>query len=76
MRKIVAWLLCLCLVLGSAVCVAEGGTFVPGTYEGSGKGFSETTPVTVKITVDENGITAAEIEGAGEQPFGIPQFEA
>ena len=35
MRKIVAWLLCLCLVLGSAVCVAEGGTFVPGTYEGS-----------------------------------------
>ncbi len=75
MRKIVAWLLCLCFVLGSVVCVAGDGAFIPGTYEGSGKGFSETTPVTVKITVDENGITAAEIEGAGEEPFGIPQFE-
>ena len=28
------------------------------------------------ITVDENGITAAEIQGDGEEPFGKPNFEA
>ena len=50
--------------------------FTPGTYEGSGKGYSEETDVTVRVTVDGKAITAVEIEGAGELPFGVPQFEA
>ncbi len=54
---------------------AAAGALIPGTYEGSGKGYSETVPVTVTITVDEAAITAAEIAGEGEQPFGVPQFE-
>ncbi len=50
--------------------------FVPGTYEGTGKGYSENTPVTVKITVDENAvITSAKIEGPEEVPFGMAYFE-
>ena len=54
---------------------ASAGTFIPGTYEGTGKGFSETDPVTVKVTVDENAITGVIIDGVGEQPFGVPQFD-
>ena len=63
----------LCIVLYSAC--AYGAVFTPGTYEGTGKGYSENTPVTVKVTVDENAITAVEIEGAEEVPFGVPNFE-
>ena len=74
MKKLLALLLSLCLLL-SAAAFAEGGALIPGTYTAAGTGYSETVPVTVTITVDENGITAAEIEGAGEEPFGIPQFE-
>ena len=74
MRKIFALLLSLCLVLGSVACIAEGAAFTPGTYEGTGKGYSETDPVTVKVTVDETAITAVEIEGVGELPFGQPAF--
>ncbi len=69
MKKIFALLLSLCLVLGSMACVAEGAVFTPGTYEGTGRGYSETDPVTVKVTVDENGITAVEIVGDGEVPL-------
>ena len=54
---------------------AEAAALIPGTYEGSGTGYSPTTPVTVKVTVDEQGITAVEIEGKDELPFGVPQFE-
>ncbi|MBR1821188.1 MAG: FAD-dependent oxidoreductase [Clostridia bacterium] len=75
MKKFLALMLGMCLVLGSMACVAEGAAFVPGTYEGTGKGFGETVPVHVTITVDENGITAAEIEGDEEVPFGQVEFE-
>ncbi len=54
---------------------AATSTFTPGTYEGSGKGYSEESNVTVKVTVDSDKITAVEIEGAGEVPFGVPNFE-
>ena len=76
MKKLVSLFLCLCLAVScAAIAAAEGAAFVPGTYEGSGTGYSETTPVTVKVTVDENAITAVEIAGEGEQPFGVPQFD-
>jgi len=75
MKKILALFLALCLTLGLAGGLAEGAAFTPGTYEGTGKGYSETDPVAVKVTVDENAITAVEIEGPGELPFGVPAFE-
>ena len=74
MKKIAALVLSLCLLLSTTV-FSEGAALVPGTYEGTGKGFGESVPVTVKITVDENGITAAEISGEEELPFGVPNFE-
>ena len=74
MKKIIALMLGLCMVLGS-LALAEGAVFTPGTYEGTGKGYSETDPVTVKVTVNETAITEVEIEGAGEFPFGQPAFE-
>ena len=49
--------------------------FTPGTYEGKGRGYSENLEITVKVTVDSEKITAVEIEGAEEVPFGVPQFE-
>ena len=36
--------------------------FTPGTYVGEGKGYSETSPVKVKVTVDAEKITAVEID--------------
>ena len=74
MKKIAALVLSLCLLLSTTV-FSEGAALIPGTYEGTGKGFGESVPVTVKITVDENGITAAEISGEEELPFGVPNFE-
>ncbi|MBQ9564447.1 MAG: FAD-dependent oxidoreductase [Synergistaceae bacterium] len=71
----VAGFLSLALCLAFTAAIAQAGVFAPGTYEGTGKGYSETDPVKVKVTVDENAITKVEIEGAGEVPFGIPQFE-
>ena len=73
MKKIVALLLSLCLLMGMAA-FAEGAAFTPGTYEATGKGYGETAPVTVKVTVDENAITAVEITGDEELPFGQPAF--
>ncbi len=73
MKKIVALFLSLCLLLGMTSALA--GAFTPGTYEGTGKGYSETDPVIARVTVDENVITAVELEGAGEVPFGQPAFE-
>ena len=75
MKKLVALLLSLCLVMGM-LAVASAGTYTPGTYEGTGKGYGETVKVTVKVTVDEEKITAVEITGDEEVPFGQPQFDA
>ncbi len=55
--------------LAKAQPKAEG--FIPGTYEGEGKGYSETEPVKVKVTVDEKAITAV----PNEVPFGVMNFE-
>ena len=76
MKKVLSMFLCLCLALSCAsFALAEEALFTPGTYEGSGQGYGASVPVTVKITVDEHAITAAEIEGKEEEPFGVPQFE-
>ena len=74
MRKMLSLLLAVCLILGMTGAMGEGSAFTPGTYEGTGRGYSETEPVSVKVTVDEKAITGVEIEGAGEEPFGIPAF--
>ena len=73
MKKLVTLFLSLCLVLSLSLAGAEG--FTPGTYEASAPGFN-TAPdaITVKVTVDEKAITAVEIEGEGEQPYGVPAF--
>ena len=73
MKKIVALLLSLCLLLG-CMAFAEGAGFTPGTYEGSGEGFAGPGSVQVKVTVDENAITDVVIEGEGEVPFGQEAF--
>ena len=49
--------------------------FTPGTYEGEGKGYSESSPVKVKVTVDADKITAVEIIAPEEVPFGVQNFE-
>ncbi|MBQ9404481.1 MAG: FAD-dependent oxidoreductase, partial [Synergistaceae bacterium] len=66
---------CIALCLAFIASIAFAGVFTPGTYEGKGRGYSETTEVTVKVTVDENAITAVEIDGVGEVPFGVPLFD-
>ncbi|MBQ3476618.1 MAG: FAD-dependent oxidoreductase, partial [Clostridia bacterium] len=73
MKKIVALLTCLCLLLG-CVAIAEGASFTPGTYEGSGEGFAGPDSVHVTVTVDENAITDVVIEGEGEVPYGVEAF--
>ena len=66
---------CLALIISlvMASCV-YGGAFTPGTYEGRGKGYSETSDVIVRVTVDENAITKVEIDAPEEVPFGVPLF--
>ena len=71
MRKILCAVLC--IVLYSAC--AYGAVFTPGTYEGTGKGYSEGSPVKVKVTVDAEKITAVEIDAPEEVPFGVQNFE-
>lgn len=71
MKKRFCFMLALSFVFISSMAFA----FVPGTYEATGKGYSETDPVKVKVTVDADKITAVEIEGEGEVPFGKPQFD-
>lgn len=53
-------------VMLSTACVASAATFTPGEYEASAQGFGGT--ITVKVTVDEETITAIEIDGSGETP--------
>mgnify|MGYP002624241707 CR=1 FL=1 len=75
MKQLVSLILALCLVLSCAAFAGADGLYTPGTYEATGKGYSETDPVTVRLTVDEHAITAVELEGAGEIPFGQQNFE-
>lgn len=51
-------------VMLSTACVASAATFTPGEYEASAQGFGGT--ITVKVTVDEEAITAIEIDGSGD----------
>ena len=71
MKKYFSIALVVSLLLGTALMASA---FTPGTYEGEGKGYSETDPVKVKVTVDENAITAVEIDAPNEQPFGVMNF--
>ena len=62
-RKLVA--VFLLLVFLSYSCVAEGDSlFVRGTYQGTGEGFGGTVKVT--LTVNENKILSAKIDGLEE----------
>lgn len=70
MKKFLCAVLCVMLF---SVC-AYGAAFTPGTYEGEGKGYSESSPVKVKVTVDAEKITAVEIDAPEEVPFGVPLF--
>ena len=65
MKRILSIVLAL-VMLASMVTVASAATFTPGTYEGSADGFGGL--VTVKVTVDENVITAIEINADKETP--------
>ncbi|MBR1485966.1 MAG: hypothetical protein IJ597_01750, partial [Synergistaceae bacterium] len=54
-----------------AVCVlltvsCAWAAFTPGTYVGEGRGYSETSLVKVKVTVDAEKITAVEIDAPVE----------
>lgn len=76
MRKILSVILALALVLCAAG--ASAATYTPGEYEGAAQGFGGA--VAVKLTVDEEAITAIEIVGASETPAlggaAIEQFNA
>ena len=65
MKKIVSLVLALVLVV-SAFAVGSAAAFTPGEYEGSAQGFGGA--VTVKVTVDAAGVTAAEIKAENETP--------
>lgn len=65
----------LCAVLAVMLSASMAMAFTPGVYEATGEGFSGPGGVKVKVTVDAEKITAVEIEGHGEVPFGVPQFE-
>ena len=65
-----AFILAVCFALTASIAWA----FTPGTYEGEGKGYSETSPVKVKVTVDADKITAVEIDAPEEVPFGVMNF--
>ena len=59
------------VVLASAMAVVPfaaglAATFTPGEYEASAQGFGGT--VTVKVTVDEEKVTAVTVTGEGETP--------
>lgn len=54
----------LAVMLLSTAFTAGAATFTPGDYEASAQGFGGT--VSVKLTVDEEAITAIEITGEGE----------
>ena len=72
MKRYFSIALIVSFLLGTALMASA---FTPGTYEGEGKGYSETDPVKVKVTVDEKAITAVEIDAPNEVPFGVMNFE-
>ncbi|MDO4837872.1 MAG: FAD-dependent oxidoreductase [Clostridia bacterium] len=65
MKKLLAMLLSVCMLLSMVTfaAVAEG-KYTPGEYEGTAQGFGGT--VTVKVTVDENAVTAVTVTGENE----------
>ena len=65
MKKLVALLLSLCLVLG-CVAFASADGYTPGVYGVVAQGFGG--DVRVEITVDENAITDVVITGDSETP--------
>ena len=70
MKKVFCLVLAVCFIFTASFAYA----FTPGTYEGEGKGYSETSPVKVKVTVDAEKITAVEIDAPEEVPFGVQNF--
>ena len=73
MKKHISIIVSLCLVV--IMAAASWAAFTPGTYEGEGKGYSETSPVKVKVTVDAEKITKVEIDAPEEVPFGVQNFD-
>ena len=65
MKKIVSLVLALMLV-ATSFAVGSAAAFIPGEYEAAAQGFGGA--VTVKVTVDEAGVTAAEIIADKETP--------
>ena len=67
MKKLLAMLLSVCMLLSMVTfaAVAEG-KYTPGEYEGTAQGFGGT--VTVKVTMDENAVTAVTVTGESETP--------
>ena len=67
MKRILCALLTALMLLGmvGAAATAEA-SYTPGTYTATAPGFGG--DVTVTITVDENGITDVQVEGADETP--------
>ncbi len=65
MRKALSLFLCVCLLLSlGAAAHAEG--YAPGEYEASAQGFGGA--VTVRLTLDEEKVVGASVEGPGETP--------
>ncbi len=65
MKKFVSLLLVFMLAIVPFTAV-NAATFTPGEYEATAQGFGG--DVTVKVTVDENAVTAVEITGEDETP--------
>ena len=67
MKKLLAMLLSVCMLLSMVTFAAAAeGKYTPGEYEGTAQGFGGT--VTVKVTVDENAVTAVTVTGENETP--------
>lgn len=66
MRKVLCALLVLALMFNFAACSSQSGTYTPGSYSATAKGFGG--DVTVTITVDADSITDVTITGDKETP--------
>ena len=64
MKKFVSLLLVVMMAI--VPFAGNAATFTPGEYTGTATGFGG--DVTVKVTVDENAVTAVEITGEKETP--------
>lgn len=64
MKKLLAMLLALTVLFSMATVAVAEGAFVPGDYTQTVKGFSG--DIIVKVTVDENAITAVDIDLSGD----------